>query len=113
MKKLMTEKNDALNAKLGPLFGWLFPPTEPNPIGVNTLMMQLGMAPPVWRLPYTFREADERKKAVAMVNAIGIEHFCGNGVKALEDSDFLYTLSTTSSASRSSSTRTTTRTPRT
>lgn len=90
MKKLMTEKNDALNAKLGPLFTWLF--TEPNPIGVNTLMMQLGMAPPVWRLPYTFREAAERKKVVEMVNAIGIEHFCGNGVKALEDSDFLYTL---------------------
>merc|ERR1719337_729267 len=44
MKKLMTEKDDAANAKLKPIFGWLF--EEPNPIGVNTLLMQLGVAKP-------------------------------------------------------------------
>merc|ERR1719263_203808 len=44
MKKLMTEKDDALNAKLKKIFGWLF--EEPNPIGVNTLLMQLGYASP-------------------------------------------------------------------
>jgi len=89
-KKLMTEKNDALNTKLGPLYGWLF--DEPNPIGVNTLMMQLGMSPPVWRLPYTFRSAEKRKEVVAIVNAIGMEHFPTKAVKALEDADFVYTL---------------------
>merc|ERR1719326_2193317 len=40
-KKLMTEQDDALNAKLAPLYKWLF--DEPNPIGVNTMLMQLGV----------------------------------------------------------------------
>lgn len=90
MKKLMTEKDDELNKKLAPLFGWLF--EEPNPIGVNTMMMQLGMSAPVFRLPYTFRAKDKREAAAEMVKSIGKEHFPGKEVKALEDSDFLYVL---------------------
>jgi len=89
-KKLMTENDTALNAKLAPLYRWLF--EEPNPIGVNTMLMQLGVCSPVFRLPYTFRAEDKRKEAVEIVNAIGIEHFCGKEVKALADSDFHYTL---------------------
>merc|ERR1712139_260179 len=90
MKKLMTEKDDALNAKLAPLYGWLF--EEPNPIGVNTMLMQLGVCSPVFRLPYTFRAEAKRKAAVEIVNSIGIEHFYGKEIKALQDSDFIYTL---------------------
>jgi 4-hydroxy-tetrahydrodipicolinate synthase len=90
MKKLMTEKNDELNKKMGPLFGWLF--EEPNPIGVNTMMMQLGVSAPVFRMPYTAREQDKREAAVELVKAIGIDHFPSKEVKALADADFVYVL---------------------
>merc|ERR1719230_1782038 len=59
-KKLMTEQNDALNEKLGPLYAWLF--KEPNPIGVNTMLMMLGVCEPVFRLPYTAREKEMREE---------------------------------------------------
>jgi len=91
MKKLMTEKDDALNAKLGPLFGWLF--EEPNPIGVNTMLMQLGVSAPVFRLPYTVCSEKKRQVAVEIANALGMEHFPGKDIKVLNDSDIVYTLS--------------------
>jgi len=90
MKKLMTEKNDDLNKKMGPLFGWLF--EEPNPIGVNTMLMMLGASPPVFRMPYTFRDQDKRTAGVEIVKAIGLENTPSKEVKALADSDFVYVL---------------------
>jgi 4-hydroxy-tetrahydrodipicolinate synthase len=91
MKKLMTEKDDAANAKLKKIFGWLF--EEPNSIGVNTLLMQLGVCKPVFRLPYTVREEAKRKEVLDIVKEIGIEHFPGKEVVTLKDSDIVYTLS--------------------
>jgi dihydrodipicolinate synthase/N-acetylneuraminate lyase len=35
----MMKRSDELNESLGPLFSWLF--KEPNPIGVNTMLMML------------------------------------------------------------------------
>lgn len=90
-KKLMTEKDDALNEKLNPLYGWLF--SEPNPIGVNTAMMQLGMAQPVFRMPYTHRTKDKREELVTMLKTIGLENCPSKDIKVLEDSDFVYTVS--------------------
>eukprot|EP00435_Cladocopium_sp_Y103_P033992 s3431_g8.t1 len=52
VKRLMTQEDEALDAKLQPLYKWLF--TDPNPIGVNTMLMMLGVAKPIFRLPYTF-----------------------------------------------------------
>lgn len=46
---LFGPRNDELNAKLQPLIKWLF--KEPNPIGINTLLMQLGVSRPNFRLP--------------------------------------------------------------
>lgn len=92
MRDLMRERNDALNEKLGPLFKWLF--TEPNPIGVNTLLMQLGVASPVWRLPYTHRSREEREEVVKILTAVGLEH-CPSGpggLQVLNDEDFVHTL---------------------
>ena len=93
-KELMTKKNDALNAKLGPLYKWLF--TEPNPIGINTMMMMLGNCEPVWRLPYVERVKELRAEGKAIIEAIGTEHFPFLGesksVQVLEDGDFLHTL---------------------
>jgi len=86
-KKLMTAQDDELNAKLGPLYKWLF--ADPNPIGVNTMMMMLGAAKPVFRLPYTFVPREGREAAVEMLKSIGLEHCPAFGeLKALEDSDF-------------------------
>uniref|UniRef100_A0A7N0V4B7 4-hydroxy-tetrahydrodipicolinate synthase n=1 Tax=Kalanchoe fedtschenkoi TaxID=63787 RepID=A0A7N0V4B7_KALFE len=42
--------NPSLNATLMPLVEWLF--EEPNPIGLNTALAQLGVVRPVFRLPY-------------------------------------------------------------
>jgi len=88
MHKLMYgELDEALDAKLGPLFGWLF--AEPNPIGVNTIMMQMGCAQPVFRLPYVNRSKDAREAIVGIMAAIGNEHTpSGKALSVLEDSDF-------------------------
>lgn len=92
-KQMMTERNDAVNEKLGPLFKWLF--AEPNPIGVNTMCMMLGLAKPVFRLPYTPRALEKREEATEILKAIGLEHcavFGKKGLQVLSDSDFAFTL---------------------
>ncbi|KAL8111220.1 hypothetical protein AgCh_019071 [Apium graveolens] len=51
MREIMFRGNNiTLNAKLLPLMKWLF--EEPNPIGLNTALSQLGVVRPVFRLPY-------------------------------------------------------------
>eukprot|EP00419_Tripos_fusus_P002601 CAMPEP_0172678798 /NCGR_PEP_ID=MMETSP1074-20121228/15639_1 /TAXON_ID=2916 /ORGANISM="Ceratium fusus, Strain PA161109" /LENGTH=328 /DNA_ID=CAMNT_0013496889 /DNA_START=52 /DNA_END=1038 /DNA_ORIENTATION=- len=94
MHKLMHgERNDALDTTLQPLYKWLF--TEPNPIGVNTLLMMCGAASPVFRLPYTFASKEMREEVVPMLKAIGVENcpvFGAQGLQVLEDSDFKHTL---------------------
>jgi len=93
MRKLMFEKDDALNEKLQPLYTWLF--TEPNPIGVNTMLMQLGAAQPVFRLPYTHVEKPMREQAVNILGAVGMEHcpvFGKVGMQVLDDGDFKHLL---------------------
>uniref|UniRef100_A0A7S2DY17 4-hydroxy-tetrahydrodipicolinate synthase n=1 Tax=Alexandrium andersonii TaxID=327968 RepID=A0A7S2DY17_9DINO len=94
MRELMHgERNDALDAKLQPLYKWLF--TEPNPIGVNTMLMMMGAAHPVFRLPYTHTSKEMREEAMGMMKSIGLEHcpvFREKGMIVLEDSDFKHTL---------------------
>eukprot|EP00439_Symbiodinium_sp_Y106_P044548 s923_g5.t1 len=76
--------DDALDAKLQPLYKWLF--TDPNPIGVNTMLMMLGAAKPVFRLPYTFVPRDRRTQGVELLTSIGLENCPAFGeLKALED----------------------------
>jgi 4-hydroxy-tetrahydrodipicolinate synthase len=87
------ERNDKLNEKLAPLYTWLF--TEPNPIGVNTMMIMLGAAKPVFRMPYTNRSKAEQEKLVEIMKDIGLEHtplFGEKGLRVLEDKDFKYVL---------------------
>lgn len=93
MHKLMHgERNDALDDQLQPLYKWLF--AEPNPIGVNTMLMQLGMASPVFRLPYTFASKAAREEGVQLLKAIGLEHCPGGGkcLQVLEDDGFKHVL---------------------
>jgi len=87
--KLLFDGRDAdLNAKLQPLINWLF--VEPNPIGLNTALAQLGLIRPVFRLPYVPLDIEKRREFVQMVNDIGRQHFVGDKeVQTLEDDDFL------------------------
>ncbi|KAL0671901.1 hypothetical protein Bca4012_034605 [Brassica carinata] len=89
MRKLMFEgRNSDLNSKLLPLMGWLF--QEPNPIGLNTALAQLGVARPVFRLPYVPLPLAKRVEFVKMVEEIGREHFVGErDVQVLDDDDFI------------------------
>ncbi|CAK9318998.1 unnamed protein product [Citrullus colocynthis] len=89
MRELMFEgKNSSLNAKLLPLMDWLF--SEPNPIGLNTALAQLGVVRPVFRLPYVPLPKAKREEFVNLVKQIGREHFVGvKDVQVLEDDDFI------------------------
>lgn len=86
---LFGERNDELNNSLNPLFSWLF--KEPNPIGVNTLLMQLDMAQPIFRLPYTHLDRPMREEGARIVEAIGIEHIPnGDKLRVMNDPEFVH-----------------------
>lgn len=89
MQQLMFKgENPSLNSKLVPLMNWLF--KEPNPIGLNTALAQLGVARPVFRLPYVPLPLDKRIDFVHLVNEIGRENFVGDkDVEVLDDNDFI------------------------
>ncbi|KAK3036341.1 hypothetical protein RJ639_031748 [Escallonia herrerae] len=89
MRELMFRgKNSSLNEKLMPLIDWLF--HEPNPIGLNTALAQLGVARAVFRLPYVPLPLAKRVEFVNIVKEIGRENFVGvRDVQVLEDDDFV------------------------
>ncbi|KAL6964986.1 4-hydroxy-tetrahydrodipicolinate synthase 2, chloroplastic [Sarracenia purpurea var. burkii] len=88
MRELMFEgKNPSLNAKLMPLIEWLF--QEPNPIGLNTALAQLGVVRPVFRLPYVPLPLAKRVEFVNLVKKLGRDNFIGKeDVRVLGDEDF-------------------------
>jgi len=89
MRKLMFEgKNPTLNAKLKPLFDWLF--HVPAPIALNTALAQLGVIRPIFRLPHVPIPVERRREFVNLVKEIGREHFVGEkDVQVLDDDDFI------------------------
>ncbi|KAI3495280.1 hypothetical protein L1887_37547 [Cichorium endivia] len=89
MRELLSRgKNPLLNEKLLPLIKWLF--CEPNPIGVNTALAQLGVVRPIFRLPYVPLPLAKRVEFVKIVKEIGRENFVGEkDVKVLDDDDFM------------------------
>ena len=87
--QMMKEPSYDVASDVAGLVDWLF--VEPNPIGVNTLMMQLGLCQPVFRLPYVQYDAEMRAKGKALVEAIGLENVPGNkGCELMADGDFLH-----------------------
>ncbi|KAJ4978187.1 hypothetical protein NE237_008967 [Protea cynaroides] len=88
MRELMFEgKNSSLNAKLMPLIEWLF--HEPNPVGLNTALAQLGVVRPVFRLPYVPLPLARRVEFLNIVKELGRENFVGDkDVQVLDDDDF-------------------------
>ncbi|KAJ8756368.1 hypothetical protein K2173_025180 [Erythroxylum novogranatense] len=89
MRELMFDgKSPALNSKLMPLIEWLF--VEPNPIGLNTALAQLGVVRPVFRLPYVPLPKAKRVEFVNLVKKVGRENFIGEkDVQVLDDDDFI------------------------
>ncbi|CAD5169732.1 unnamed protein product [Musa acuminata subsp. malaccensis] len=89
MHELMFQgKNPSLNSKLMPLIKWLF--QEPNPIGLNTALAQLGVIRPVFRLPYVPLPRARRLEFVRIVESLGRENFIGEkAVEFLDDDDFI------------------------
>ncbi|GLT39513.1 hypothetical protein SLA2020_136990 [Shorea laevis] len=81
--------NPLLNSKVMPLIEWLF--YEPNPIGLNTALAQLGVVRPVFRLPYVPLPLAKRVEFVNLVKEIGREYFVGKkDVRVLDDDDFIF-----------------------
>ncbi|KAL0389905.1 UNVERIFIED_CONTAM: 4-hydroxy-tetrahydrodipicolinate synthase, chloroplastic [Sesamum calycinum] len=89
MRELMFGgKNPSLNSKLAHLIEWLF--QEPNPIGLNTALAQLGVVRPVFRLPYVPLPLAKRVEFVNIVKELGRENFVGErDVQVLDDNDFI------------------------
>ncbi|CAL9207970.1 4-hydroxy-tetrahydrodipicolinate synthase, chloroplastic-like isoform X1 [Musa acuminata AAA Group] len=81
-------RNPSLKAKVMPLIKWLF--REPNPIGLNTALAQLGVIRPVFRLPYVPLPLERRLEFLGIVEALGRENFVGEkDVQVLDDDDFV------------------------
>ncbi|CAA7397634.1 unnamed protein product [Spirodela intermedia] len=89
IRELMFQgKNPSLNGNLMPLIEWLF--REPNPIGLNTALAQLGVVRPVFRLPYVPLPVERRIEFVNIVHKLGRKNFVGDkGVQVLDDDDFI------------------------
>jgi 4-hydroxy-tetrahydrodipicolinate synthase len=67
---------------------WLF--CQPNPIALNTALAQLGVARPVFRLPYVPLPLEKRIECVWIVEAIGRENFVGQKeAHVLDDDEFV------------------------
>lgn len=72
-REIMDEENPELFNKTKKLIDMLF--IEPNPIGINTLMMMLGLCKPNFRLPYIELDLHMRNELKKEVDKIGIENF--------------------------------------
>lgn len=86
MRTLMDENNPNLNSQLAPLFKWLF--QEPNPIPLNTLLSMMKLIRPVFRLPYTFLELEERKLGIDILKSLHTSELSQN-FQVLEDQEFI------------------------
>ncbi|CAD6262621.1 unnamed protein product [Miscanthus lutarioriparius] len=63
---------------------------KPNPIALNTALAQLGVARPVFRLPYVPLPLEKRIEFVRIVEAIGRGNFVGHKeARVLDDDDFV------------------------
>lgn len=87
-RSLMDTRDDELAARCMPLIQWLF--AEPNPIGLNTILMQGGLSKPVWRLPYVPMSVAQRKEIIDIVSELGMDNTIFDKLDVLDDTDFHY-----------------------
>lgn len=88
MRKLMDENVPALNEELQDLMKWLF--VEPNPIGLNTVMMMTNAVQPVFRLPYIALTQEQRQQGFDILTSLGLQDVVGEGLNLMADGDFKY-----------------------
>ena len=86
MRKLMDQEDDSLNNQLKDLFDWVF--CAPNPIPLNTMMAMLGLAKPVFRLPYVPLSWEIRQKGKTILQNLAVEEEFGE-ILDLQDDDFI------------------------
>jgi 4-hydroxy-tetrahydrodipicolinate synthase len=87
MRKLMDSPQPELNKKLKVFFDWLF--CEPNPIPLNTIMPMLGLAKPVFRLPYVPLNLDQREKGLQLFNDLNLDELVTD-IQNLPDDQYIY-----------------------
>jgi 4-hydroxy-tetrahydrodipicolinate synthase len=88
MRKLMDEKDDALNERVQGLMQWLF--CEPNPIALNTAMMMTNAVEPNFRLPYQALNEEQRKQGFDLLSVLDKTDIVGDSLSILNDNDFTY-----------------------
>ncbi|MBL0691242.1 MAG: dihydrodipicolinate synthase family protein [SAR324 cluster bacterium] len=68
MRKLLDTKDEVFEQSLHPFFRWLG--IEPNPIPLNSILADLRLTKPVFRLPYCPLSYELRKKGVDLLKKI-------------------------------------------
>ncbi len=82
--KQMLEGDEALYKKCSSFINWLF--IEPNPIPLNSLLADLRLVKPVFRLPYLPLSIAQRQSGIKLLSEIEPQF---SNAKALSDSDFI------------------------
>lgn len=88
MRKLMDNKDTALNERLKPLFSWLF--CKPNPIPLNTALSMTRSIKPVFRLPYVPLNQEERQKGLEILKSYSQEELVGKEPVLMSDEEFIF-----------------------
>jgi 4-hydroxy-tetrahydrodipicolinate synthase len=88
MRKLMNNRDLALNESLQGLMKWLF--CEPNPIAINTALMMTGAVKSNFRLPYIALTSEQRQEGLALLSKFETIDLVGEELSLLADSDFNY-----------------------
>ncbi|MGK5091116.1 4-hydroxy-tetrahydrodipicolinate synthase [Deltaproteobacteria bacterium TL4] len=86
MRRLMNQKDEALNTRLQPLIQWLF--CEPNPIPLNTALAMTGAIKPVFRLPYVPLSKEVRQKGLEILRSFSNRELTGDVPELLRDEQF-------------------------
>lgn len=87
---MMKEESPELAKDCEKLINYLF--LQPNPIGINTVMMMLGLCEPVFRLPYIELDKNLRNEVKNIIEEIGIKNFISKNQECnvLNDRNFIH-----------------------
>jgi len=86
-RRMMDAPSPEIDDSLKPLYSMLF--KEPNPIGLNTMLMMCGLVNPVFRLPYLQMSLEDREAAKQILLDIGLENLPGvSDIEVLSESTF-------------------------
>ena len=87
MKRLMDNEDSKLNNLLQPVMSWLF--HVPSPNALNTVLSMTGSIKPVFRLPYSPVEKEERQKIFEILKDFELDELVGSNLEIMDDQDFI------------------------